>query len=894
MPNIKELSKNPKRSQSGFTLMFAVLLSIIFAGLLGAVFYFLRINISESKKAIYESQAIYLTESGNARALARLNVKTLPDINLDFGDDEDEEGDDIFDEELTDEEFDELDLDDEDSGNEDEYFDPEDRKFLAKVPRYINFYLYDPLYVNIDTGGIVSEAQYLALIADQGLRIQANKLTAQQNEQEYVQDEILIEELYFPLPEVNVQRIGTIPIQKGIHLKPGFKLTLAQKVPIKLKQGSIVEEFYNYTPSALETLPRPILKSISPNFASPGEYLDIYCEGENIDNFAMEFASSDLIVYEGSCPRASIAINENAKPGKYRVRVGSNKAEFFIVPNRTDAQTPIITQIIDPKGPEGMNQFTKISDKDKIELRIQGFNLSDGKNPPLIVPDAAGITVEVISFKPEEIVCRIETLRPSADAHYISIFTEGGQSNSWVFNVEKNINEVPADPTIGTYSTVLTLLEVNSLSNLPIRSMLEIVSPGSGRPGGDGNSTNTNGNGGNNQQQNRPGSTNTPGNGTPRHRGFDLLRSDLETVWKLETIATVSGISYKETKIIRRNVPRIEAALTTNIGLSFGQSSILISGVNQAQTRLEESSSSGDLTIFVEGDDPYMKDFIGQEERDSRIPTGEAVVEDFGFKVQGFSPTAKGFTPGGLITIVGLSRRNSYSDFAFVDSLGPNSITVKEPGFQDSHFIGDDVYQIIPSVITPQELGDRESQRSLDPPGSFVNIPDVYLFEYVFRSRLDKIIGWTNSRTDNLSVPTGNIFEEFDGYFGLNIIEGEPSYTGANVLYGQGTLIVDTTEGGINPSGGTVTIGGSSKLPAIFDGVIYVIGNLNISGPISIQGGIVVYSPQDRGVVRISGSGDVKYNLSSIRKSILHLPFVEEIRSRIIERVKGQEELLKE
>jgi len=91
-----------------------------------------------------------------------------------------------------------------------------------------------------------------------------------------------------------------------------------------------------------------------------------------------------------------------------------------------------------------------------------------------------------------------------------------------------------------------------------------------------------------------------------------------------------------------------------------------------------------------------------------------------------------------------------------------------------------------------------------------------------------------------------------------------------------------------------VTIGGSSKLPSIFDGVIYILGNLQISGPVEISGGIVVHSPQDNSTLRIAGSGNVTYNEKSVQKAIIHMPFTEELRTRIMVRSAGQQEILGE
>ena len=144
------LAKNkfPKRDEQGFTLSFAVILCIVFVGLLYTIFYFLKINIRESDAAIFREKAIYLAESGNNRAMARLNVKTLPDIEgLNIGDDEDEDEEedeeDFFDEEFLDGEFEDDEDEDDDFDDEelDELFDEDDKTFLTKIPRYINFYL---------------------------------------------------------------------------------------------------------------------------------------------------------------------------------------------------------------------------------------------------------------------------------------------------------------------------------------------------------------------------------------------------------------------------------------------------------------------------------------------------------------------------------------------------------------------------------------------------------------------------------------------------------------------------------------------------------------------------------------------------------------------------------
>lgn len=867
------------RNQRGFTLIFAVILCVIFAGLLSSIYYFLRMNVSKSASSIYEQQAKYIAESGNNRAMSMLNVKLMPDVELEelAGDDED----DFFGD---DEEFDEFFDEDDDFFDEDDWDEWEDEdeeidedSFLTNIPRYINFYHKFPYYVNIDSGQVVTEGVYYSLVQAQQGRIESNKVQAIQDGYDYQQDEILIEELYFPLPEVNVKNIGMIPIDKGVHLKPGYKIQLAQKLPVDLKCSSIVDEYFNYVPDFELATPRPILKNMAPNFASQGEYLNVYFEGENIDDIFPVFSSQDITVFEATGDSASVGITEKAKPGKYQVQFGKFKTDFFIVPLTDGSPTPIITEVRLPKMIEGNNQFIKITDKQKFNgLKIMGENLMIGDEKPLVVPDAMGISIEIVSYKTDEIVVNVVTERPTLGAHYFSIFTKGGQSGSWIFNVEKGEEDIPETPDTGSFSTLLTLLEVNSLSNLPFSSAVEGSSEG--RPEAVGGSG-------------RPdsGTSGGPG-GDKKSKKYDLLKSDLELVWKVETIATVNKQSFKETRIIRRSVPNVEAAITTTADISFGQSSIQVQGVLEAATILDESSTSGDTVIFVVGADPYQEEFESREDQSRPIPTGDAVVEDFNFSQEKNSPQAKGFKPGGLIAIVSTNRGSGYSDATFVESLGPQSITVAEPGFKNSHYVGDEVIQFTPSIITPEEISDRESERSLDPPGSFVNLPGKTNFDYVFRTNLDKIMEWADA-TDDTSVPS-DLRTEVDGYFGLNIIRGTPSYTGGNSLYGQGTLIIDTTEDGFNPSGSTVTIGGSSKLPSIFDGVIYILGNLQISGPVEISGGIVVNSPNDGSTMRISGSGNISYNEKSVQKAIIHLPFTEELRTRLMERSKGQQEIL--
>ncbi len=877
-------AKKYRRDEQGFTLAFAVILCLIFATLLGSVYYFLGLNTKNASKGITKLQTMYLAESGNNRALSRLNVKSLPVIEMgelsenDEAAEDEESAEDFFDEDMEDI--------NNDTG-EDLSLSDEDEEFLSKIPRYINFYHKNPFFVNIDTGQRITEAQYYAMIQEQQLRLK--KLREESNDPNDVngRQEIPIQELYFPLPEVNVQKIGSIPIEKGVHLKPGFRLVLAEKSPVKLKQDNIVDEYFNYVPDYVETVAKPVLRGISPNYAYPGEYIDIRVDGDNIENIIPEISSADIVMMDSSEGLLSVDINDKTKPGRYTIKIGPAKAEFYIVPPSTKGYAPSISDVRLSEERDGNPQFIKMFSKDSLEgVRIIGQDLSDGKDPPVIVVDGIGVTVDVISHKATEIVCNIKTEKALPGSHYLVVYTKGGSSNSWIFNVEKTLADLEIDPFTGTYSTVLTLMEVNSLSNLPLKSVIE--SSPAGRPQKSGTAKSRPNSA---QGTNRPGTNQTP-NG---NRSFDLLRSDMETVWKLETIATVNRVSYKETQIVRRSAPRAEAALTTNTGLSFGQSSLIISGKSQAMTNLVESSSSGDTTIEVTGVDPALALFSGRDDdkRPRLMPTGAAVIENLGLGIDPNTPKGKGFIPGGIVAI-NSSRRGGqeYSDYAILQTTGGNNLVVKEPGFKNSHFLGDEVVQFVPAVITPDELNERDAQRALDPPGSFINLSGRTAFDYVFRTRLDRMSNWSSAKTTSTTVPN-DIKLDYEGYFGLNIIEGVPDYTGGNALYGQGALIIDTTLDGQDPAGGTVSIGGSSKLPSLFDGLIYIIGNLQITGPTEIRGAVIVQSPTDGSSIRLGGSGTVTYDLDSIHKAILHLPFTTQVNSRIMEVSKGEDEILK-
>ncbi len=878
---------NACRQAKGFTLPFAVVLCLIFSTLLSSVLYFLDINSKESIRNIHSLQAKYLAEAANARAVARLNVKTLPTViktpaqleqeakmadieNADDWDDED---------------WDEWEVDESDWSEDEETQEAEFNSLdLTQVPRYINFYLINPYYVHIDKGDIISGAQYMAMVMQERIALEKAKVAGLN-----IGNQLLVEEVYFPLPEVNVQRIGRIPIPKGMHIKPGFQVTLADHIPVLIRQNDIREEYLSVVPNYKDSN-RPILKTIHPNFAEQGQQVDVRVDAENIDDFKPVFNTLDIRILEVGSRDFTAQIADDLKPGRYKLRAGSQAAFFYVVPAYESKLSPQISDIVIPSElqEDYGQQFSRMKTSDEISgVMIEGTGLGDAANPPMLVPDSDAFDLDIISYNDTQVVFKIKSRGAEPGQHSITLFNKGGQSYAWTFNVEPKDESAGKDPGIGTYSTVITLLYVKSHSNIPFDS----VSLGGqgGRPQAAATNDPTNGRPSNGAKP-EPGSN----TGARFQRNFDLLKSDMETVWKVETIATVAGATYKETQIIRRELPRVHAAITTNARVSFGTSDIQIRGYQEAIATMFEASGSGDLEIVVEDPRPDSNAFDLSDLVTPPMPSGSAVVEDAWFNIKDPSPSGRGFKAGHIVAIIPAGGKSKFSDYAIVDTVGASSIFVREPGFEESHYLNDEIVQFIPSIITPYGISEQDSERFLFPVASHISVPGKTKLEYVLGTPLETLADWSDGISTKTSVPSG-VYEDYDGYIGLNIIEGTPSYDGGNALAGQGLLVIDTTLGGLNPSGGTVRIGGGSSHPSQFDGVIYIIGDLQISGNVEVSGGIIVHPLNPSSEMTISGHGHVSYNPSDITKALIGLPFTRARAARKMERSKtNEEQFLKE
>lgn len=881
----------------------AVVLCMIFATMLASVMYFLEVNSKEAEESIYKLQAKYLAEAGNARALARLNVKTLPDLSpqqreeLREGEDDDwEDWDDEDWEDWEEEDDDDWDDDWDDEYDEDEMMSWYNELNITAVKRYINFYQVHPYYININDGDIITVGGYHSKIAQQRQALEQAIALGMD-----VSEVLLIEEIYFPLPEVNVQRIGKIPIPRGLHLAPGFKLTFADQVPVDLWQNDIRTEYLNVYPSADEDLDKPVLERLTPNFGEPGQTIDIAVDGENLEEFKPVFNSLDLQVLSYSHNFITLQILDEAKPGKYKMRMGPQSAFFYVVPLYGGELNPIISDVIMPpeEGQQAGLQLTRMQPSQTIKgLRIEGSALGATDNVPIIVPSSDAFDITLVSFSDTSITLDLRARGARPGLHSFSIFTKGGQSETWTFAVEEKAENNKLDPSKGTYSTVATLLHVKSHSNIPLDTVssgeIQDVQYEEGRPEeafdeDDGR-----------PEDFRDDEENEVSIREPRfQRSFDLLKSDMETVWKLETVATVMGYSYKETQIVRRERPNVHATITTNSRVSFGSSDIRINGMQEAVATLNEPSGPGDTEIVVEDerlnrDDPFsgIGSIVGGLNNTLAMPTGAAIVEELWFNLgMNTSPQGRGFKKGHVVAIIPPDGKTTFNDYAIVKETTDTEIIVHPPGFEDPHFQNDEIRQFRPSIITPFPISATNAQRYLSPPSSHISAPGKTGVEYVFGTSLQSMVDWGEGIKTDASVPEG-IYEDFQGFVGMNIIQAKPNFDGANALAGQGLLVVDTTLGGLNPSGGTVRIGGGTTVPGQFDGVIYIIGDLQISGNVEITGGIIVDSPNRTSDLPISGHGYITYDPNSITKSLVGIPWTRAKAGRIMERSEGEEKFI--
>lgn len=880
-----------RRLSDGFTLSYTLFLALFFAALFSILTYFSFTNLKLSFKSYASLQAKYIAESANARALALMNTRTMPETDaLDDDDDFDDDFGDIIDED-DDDSDEEEDADSDDDFEEDDF---EDESILEIQPRYINYVSEDLFFVNIQTGEVINEEQYALLLAEQKNN-QANR-PLDYNEAEQLD----IKDLYLPLPEVNVSYVGLIKIPEKSQLKPGFELKIADKIRVDIKQDNILDEYLGLSLRSSFDERKPVLRSISPNYAFPGDLVDIFVDGENLSSSKLNFSSSDFEIIDVSDDADVITVNlkEEIKSGTYTLNVSGKRIDFYVAPKfNPNKEAPELHNIFMEDDELGMKQMTEIENSGLIKgLKLTGRNLLVDNVPAILVPDIKGLRFEVKNFSEEEIIFDLEAKSlPVNNTFTIKLITSAGESNSWIVNIKaKASGDADLKPFTGIYSTRLKLLQANSISNLPW-NFDDDFDEGLKRDGRPEDPAARDGEG-------RPEDSGQVG----PQREFNLINSDLETVWLLESIATVNGYTYKESAIVRRTVPKIAAPLITNTGVRFSDKDFKIKGLELAKAELNDSVSKGETFLeFINEFPPLETDL--DPDLDKVILDGSAVVEDLNLNDEALrfmSPEIVNFEKGALVSIV--PSGNSFetvSDYAIIKEIQNEAIILESPGFKDIHFIRDNLVQFIPSVISTQSIDERSAKRHLMPDYAWLELENISGFQNLDNLLFSDISSLNYFKRDlKTQFPGSYIYaledsarfqleEYFDEgeYFGLNIIQGEVSFTKTNPLYGQGILIIDTTEGGRNPQGATVRIEGSSKNKSEFKGLIYVIGDLECSGTLEVQGAIIVKSPQDGTTIQINSEGFLNFNPLEIQKTLFDLPFLIQPGTRNIKRMKKHE-----
>ena len=494
-----------RRLDQGFTLSYALFVALFFAALFSVLYYFGKRNNEFSVKSLYSLQAKYLAESANQRALAMLNTRTLPDSDV-----LDESGD-----------SDDEDFDDENqspASNDEEEDEDEDLQdsILEIQPRYLNYFDDELFFVNIQAGDIINQDRYNELLAED----KAERANLPQSTPG-IAPTPSIEELYLPLPEVNIQYLGIIKIPKYSHFKPGLKIKIADKVKVNFKQKNILQEYFGGPDLDFSLKSKPILRSINPNYAYASEIVDIQLDGENLDLDSAKFTTPDLEIVKKaqSAYSLTLAINEKAKPGTYNLNLAGKKSNFYVLPEKSSQHdAPQIYDIYAQGENKQLTQLVEIYDNDKLSaVKIKGKNLSHDGEAPIIASEASGLQFDILSFTDNEILLNLNAKNlPLNNPFSISIFNKGGQSNSWAINVKaKPNNENDLEPNTGIFSTQLTLLQANSLSNLPWAFDPDFEDDEqAGRPD----------NPDKNAQPNAAGSPAVK-------KTFNLINSDLETVW---------------------------------------------------------------------------------------------------------------------------------------------------------------------------------------------------------------------------------------------------------------------------------------------------------------------------------------------------------------------------
>ena len=811
---------NLHRNELGLTLPFALILTFVFSALVSVAFLFVSVNLNQMYSNYKSVQAISLAEGINERIKARLNTKIRVDISPkqeellklgeeDLFDDEEDDDEDLF---AFDEDF------DEDIEDFDEYYADE----VLKISRYITFR---------DTTEFSEEAEENESYASPDTQ-------EQQEEGEALEDSSSADD-----PASNVKSIGTIDIPAGTTLTKGTKVVVFKDERVNLDLDDITQES---TPIK-QKLPAPIIKSLSPNYSEANTRTGFTVYGENLSyDQSVRFNQQDIFIEDIKSGPYVECLIEDAMPGLVRFYWDTTRAEFYIIPTYDGSPRPVIDYI---RRSDGEEFFSAKAGQRKIALEISGLNFSPNKNLPIVIPDAVGIIPQVQNQSENgysiSITLNIER-KVEPGVHSLSIATEGGISNSWVFNVLPPDEEEDISGNTAVVSSSLTLLDIKVIEDI-----LPLIDEGEEET----------------TSQQDADDDDDFFDVAESQKLSDFANVDLETMWLLESSAMIGKTTKTVSEIISRQIPNIHAAVSTNGELRFNGGSFRISGTSIASTKLlEPTYISGNVLV------------VGKEEEGEEIeevePAQAGRAPD-ATELQEEAPTLleSGFSPGGFVAVHKEGGRIENLDYGVISQVNENVIELQPPGLKDFHYEGDSVTQFIPPVISREKIDETEGEKHLIPKELAITLPGFANSRNVFRTNLDQFAElaelYTNDSTipeDESSIPVG--------YMGLSYLETTPVYNSGNPLTGKGILIIDTRSDNLGRPAGEVTLGGDSRSPIEFSGILYVHGNLRIDGNVTINGALIVDNEQT-GTVEIASNalGRIAYDERAIKQALLHLPF---------------------
>lgn len=828
------------RNQKGFTLPFALVLSLVFASLIGVGYLFVIINSRLMQSSLVSTQAVFLAEGINEIVKMRLNMKQVPVLSKEEQDklkEKDEFAGESFDDEDPVEEEEEDLFEEDDFNEETELFSEYYADEVVKISRYITF-----------RNPSDDEKKESDLISGTG---------EGQNSSE-VKDK--------PKPEEHVATLGNIDIPQGTKLEKGLKLVVYKDETIDFMLEDIS---LTGTPYFMDKLPLPRIETLSPNYGEVGARGTFTVIGENLSTKEIaHFTKKDVVIEDiKGGPSIDFSINKDAKTGVVNFYWDTAKTEFYVLPPYEGGSSPVIEDI----QVNDSASFLEVEQgKRGLRLKVYGVDLYLNKSLPVIVSDTTGIVGKVKneSLSGSEITISLNIDRNvELGSHSIFIATEGGFSNSWTFNViPSDKNQQKLSPTIATYSTSLTLLEVKVLEDIiPLIDEDE-----------EGEVDNVGDEGEDDEEGGRPTDElddmdDEEEELSEKEKLGPFSNADLETRWLLETSVMIGSTTRTVSEIIERKLPLVDAAVITNGKISFSGGSFKIQGITNAMTILTDSLYALDTILKVPGKSKKESTEDTSVDMAESPSTGQPAqaVQD-----QTQSPSELGFKPGNYVTVYRAGGEIGNLDYALITKVGDDYIEVSPPGFMDFHYENEDVFQFMPPVISAEPIDKTDAERHIVPKDYFLTIQNAASFKNIFGANLDQFRELADLYTNDPTVPKDKLNLPV-GYMNLSYLDTTAVFGEDNNLIGKGVLVVDTRSDNAGNPSGIVEITGDSRVPAEFTGIVYVRGNVRIDGNIIINGALIVdNAPNGEVEIASNAIGMIQYDEKAIKQTILSIPFI--------------------